>query len=805
MNVANLIRLITFRSTTEGVEQSKAALKGLQQAYDGVAKSAETSATVSEQAARKQLSIAAAVERQRRALDMTYAATKQYERAQRDLDRGLAQGVLTQTQHSNLLALAAQRFNQVSRSQQAFATVTQDLNARVSASAGSLGVLGSAMSALGPIGIGVAAAFGGIVLALNAASNAAHALAQKAIELRQFSEATGLSAQQVQALRQEAAKFTLTGEEAQNVIQQFTRRFHDLRDGEGELYKQVRRVNPEIAKQMQETTDAAEALTLFGKALQQVNNIFDRNALVSAGTGRGGLRAANFLTGLDVGAVTAKAAGRELSKDVIDELSQLEIEIQKSTSKMAENIAKIFALPVLRAERDFAVGMREITEELAKDPSAKLMEFINAIPTVVKFIPGLGNAIQAVQSVGNLATSPAEAAGPLRVTVRPGASVGPGLGGAAAASISPRTPQAVLAELKGTIDAMGTAATAEMRLNAARQQAAIALKDKVLTEEQYKRTLASLDLDHVTAMEGRRLALLGDLASAQDVELQKAREINRARMDGVNISKEEEATLRERARLAQEYSKLPNQIAFERAQIGRSDIDATVAQRLRGANMPIDLNSAVAQQIRFNEQLKITKDLVTDFATGFSRDFVGAIREGASAWDAFHKAGLSAINRLADRLLDIAVQGLVAKAFGGLVGGTGGGILGSLFGVKAAVAHDGGIMGQTTAHRFIHPAYFDDAPRYHSGGIAGLQPDEVPAILRRGEPVFRDMNHARQAVGGGEKTININSTYNIDGAVSKDDIAQAIRASHKAAVRDAVALASTAVPARMSKYNQLGT
>lgn len=31
---------------------------------------------------------------------------------------------------------------------------------------------------------------------------------------------------------------------------------------------------------------------------------------------------------------------------------------------------------------------------------------------------------------------------------------------------------------------------------------------------------------------------------------------------------------------------------------------------------------------------------------------------------------------------------------------------------------------------------FGQAPRYHSGGIAGLKPDEVPAILQTGERVL---------------------------------------------------------------------
>jgi hypothetical protein len=36
----------------------------------------------------------------------------------------------------------------------------------------------------------------------------------------------------------------------------------------------------------------------------------------------------------------------------------------------------------------------------------------------------------------------------------------------------------------------------------------------------------------------------------------------------------------------------------------------------------------------------------------------------------------------------------------------------------------------------------------------------VPAILRRGEPVFKSMEHARQVVGGGGTTVNVNIVNN---------------------------------------------
>ena len=46
---------------------------------------------------------------------------------------------------------------------------------------------------------------------------------------------------------------------------------------------------------------------------------------------------------------------------------------------------------------------------------------------------------------------------------------------------------------------------------------------------------------------------------------------------------------------------------------------------------------------------------------------------------------------------------------------------------------------------------FVGATRYHTGGIAGLAPNEVPAILQRGEEVLtkQDPRHRNNAYNGG--------------------------------------------------------
>lgn len=115
-----------------------------------------------------------------------------------------------------------------------------------------------------------------------------------------------------------------------------------------------------------------------------------------------------------------------------------------------------------------------------------------------------------------------------------------------------------------------------------------------------------------------------------------------------------------------------------------------------------------------------------------ARSAFGSVITGASsAKDAI----ASLLSSLAGKLADSAFDGL----FGGIDWG-GGGSKGGLFGgsIIPGILHDGGIAGKDGyGHgRAFAAANFDNAPRYHNGGIAGLKPNEVPAILERGERVI---------------------------------------------------------------------
>jgi hypothetical protein len=96
-------------------------------------------------------------------------------------------------------------------------------------------------------------------------------------------------------------------------------------------------------------------------------------------------------------------------------------------------------------------------------------------------------------------------------------------------------------------------------------------------------------------------------------------------------------------------------------------------------------------------------------------------------------------------------------------------IPGILSGARVGLFHKGGTVGRGGSSTTVHPGVFAGAPRYHSGGIAGLKPDEVPAILQKGEVVL-----PRGAKGGGGAQ-NINITVDVTGARGNTEIQEMVR------------------------------
>ncbi|MFG1317593.1 phage tail length tape measure family protein [Xanthobacter autotrophicus] len=227
--------------------------------------------------------------------------------------------------------------------------------------------------------------------------------------------------------------------------------------------------------------------------------------------------------------------------------------------------------------------------------------------------------------------------------------------------------------------------------------------------------------------------------------------------------------------------KLQNDLLFERSQLGRTEGDQQIASSLRSLGLPVDLDSYEAGLMRVNAQLKDMRDTASTALSGFASDML----RGASAAEALSNQLAS----IADKLLKMAMDQLVAQAFGGLLGnGSGSGLLSGLLGGGGTVGntagamyvagnHSGGIIGRDqTFTRGVSPWAFLDTPKFHTGG-GFFANNERPAILQVGEEVLTrdDPRHIlnfgrirRPDVGtfdggaAGAITTSFSPTFNID-------------------------------------------
>ena len=98
-------------------------------------------------------------------------------------------------------------------------------------------------------------------------------------------------------------------------------------------------------------------------------------------------------------------------------------------------------------------------------------------------------------------------------------------------------------------------------------------------------------------------------------------------------------------------------------------------------------------------------------------------------------------------------------ATGAAAAGTDTGLVANAIGLGAL--HMGGMAGSGIPRQAM-ASWFENAPRYHTGGVVGLQQNEVPAILQRGEEVLAKQDSRNRANGGGSSPQHIQVVNAVD-------------------------------------------
>ena len=250
-----------------------------------------------------------------------------------------------------------------------------------------------------------------------------------------------------------------------------------------------------------------------------------------------------------------------------------------------------------------------------------------------------------------------------------------------------------------------------------------------------------------------------------------------------------ETTRQQLEQVAREYERVQNAIALREQALGQAVADGSLTTAeaeaqllaLRREQLPVldeilARLDALAQSpddreriARLRAEVAGQRDLRTELEKTARSQAVSSIAGAldditlgaSSAKDAlldmvrsFATAMLRALNqRLAEQLVK---QFADAAASSGSSGG--GNWLAGAAQIIGSFFHQGGVVGAGGVRQQALPAAtWALAPRYHTGGIAGLMPDEVPAILRKGEEVLTadDPRHSRNSrTAGGVSVVN---------------------------------------------------
>lgn len=403
-NIQQITRDYLLRARTEGVAATTAAAQQLGAATDSLATKTET-------VTKSQVSAATALDRLQRQLDTSYKSAKQFEQAQRDLDRAQQQGLLSLTSHATLLAKATQQYGQASAASRAFQTVTSGVSGQLIALSAGAGPVGTFLSALGPWGLAAAVGIGALSAALNYAIEQANKAGEKAIALRQFSDVTGLTVGQIKALNQAGAQLGIDSDSVAGSMEKLATNLDQARNAQGALYDAVRRVDGGLADQLRTSRDFPAALSIISQAWVQAGA--SQAAFSKSALGKGGV-----IDGLILGSIAAAGGIEGLEKrfqslanvtdDAVGKLAKLKIEnteLQKQIDGISNNWYATSVLEkqneVLRLQRDITLAIINGTTAIkdqaqAEDARAAVVDRVRKkYPSATSAVPANDNPIQA--------------------------------------------------------------------------------------------------------------------------------------------------------------------------------------------------------------------------------------------------------------------------------------------------------------------------------------------------------------------------------------------------------------------------
>jgi lambda family phage tail tape measure protein len=562
------------------------------------------------------------------------------------------------------------------------------------------------------------AGLGAVAAAVNKLIDLSDKLGEKALRLREFAATTALSTMQLQALTNAAENHGNKAEQAGSAVQKFTAGWEQMRRGGGQMLEEIRRIDAQLARDMQQAGDAAAAWDMLAQAVDRAS-VSQRNLLLRAAGGKEGVAVLTGMLGdtsraggLNMLAEQAKMAGDVIDKELIQKLATLKAQADAAGERLRDKIGLIGAETELRHAKELREDLIAIIDKIQNfSPSSAWTNFVEWWSK---------GGLSLLQGRKHIPAAP-------EITVNKAPDLGFRVPGAdqalrnapAAAERLPRTPEQLLDDQRQINALLGAAVTpAETYLERVRQINAEVEKNKDLLPFQ-KRALDAAALAH----NGAVLAMREQLGIAREGEIADTKwALAKEQLGKAGVKSAEDIATAER------IVRKEAQLTAEAIKVRASETPALTRLAIDSNKLATNLDSELAAALRGT-----TSDI---FAMAKGTDTLSAGLE---------KMSTRILEAVANALLLKHVVGPIA---GGLSAGISGGI-GSLLGsAHGNVFGPGGLVPFAAGGIVTRPTIF---PFANGTGLMGEAGPEAIMPLRRDSQ--GRLGVAAEGAGGGTTVI----------------------------------------------------
>lgn len=609
MNIEQVVREVNIRGTVQGMDRVEAA-------YRGVADAADRTATVTEKVTKAQLSAEAAVEKLRLRYAEGYRQQQQLADAEKVYQRAVEQGVVSKTAAAAELANIQNKLGQATSAQKAMSAASSELNARAQSMAGSLGGAGQVLGSLGPAGLGTAAVIAGLAIAFKSAADAALALAERAGKLKDFSETTGFTVVQLQALEKAGEQVGVSSESVTRGLERFSVAMDDVKKGTGPVFESILEINPALAQQMKQVGSLTEAWDIFAKAIKQ-SDLEQANKLARSVFGRSGVEITRLArANADAGGI----AGVTAQLKEVDRITAAQAErwdtlgdqISSNMKLAKQNVAAVFTEPVLNAMLAFSEGFVKLSHV------AKSFTVSDEMKLMFKLISAAASTAGAVGSGVSIVTgwfgksSPQASSGGAPFETRWGdlSSDANAIGIDKARADKQKNDLAALIAAQERYNAVaGAAVTPAQNLKLALDKISLAAKENKISAEQAAAATGVLKAQFASSQFSAYLGALGQAVTVEEQVKAKQNQLNDAMRQGATYT----------------LDQIDNQIRLtEENALGITQIkSAADAERVRADALLIGREAAIAYEIvqsKVNEARRNGVDITPTYLAQLQRE-----------------------------------------------------------------------------------------------------------------------------------------------------------------------------------------